>query len=272
VSLPAIPGSEAAGTVVDIGADVAGIAAGDRVVSFGFKGSYAQLGIASAADVVKLPPHVSTRQGAAAMLQGMTAHYLAYDTYRLSENDTCLVHAAAGGVGLLLIQMAKHLGARVIGTTSSRDKAERARGAGADHVILYTEQDFADEARRITGGAGVQVVYDSVGRTTFDQSLRALARRGMLVLFGLSSGPVSPFEIQRLNQAGSLYLTRPKLQDYVATREALEARANAVLGMTGDGKLRARIHGEFPLAEAGEAHRALESRATSGKVLLIPEA
>jgi NADPH2:quinone reductase len=204
------------------------------------------------------------------MLQGMTAHYLAYSTYTLSSGDTCLVHAAAGGVGLLLCQMARRCGARVIGTVSTEQKAALARAAGADEVILYTSQDFVAETRRHTAGAGVQVVYDSVGRTTFLKGLDCLARRGMMVLYGQSSGPVDPFDPQILNQKGSLFLTRPSLAHYVSTRAELLERANAVLGWVAEGTLEVRIHREFPLAAAAEAHRELESRRTTGKLLLIP--
>lgn len=217
-----------------------------------------------------LPPGVSARQGAAVMLQGLTAHYLATSTYPLKPGDVCLVHAAAGGVGLLLCQMAKLRGATVIGTVSTEAKAELARGAGADHVILYTNQDFEAEVKRITNGAGLQVVYDSVGRTTFEKSLNSLARRGMLVLFGQSSGPVGPFDPQVLNQKGSLYLTRPTLFHYIATREELISRAGEVLGWVATGSLRLRIDREYPLVEAAAAHRSLEARETSGKLLLLP--
>jgi NADPH2:quinone reductase len=204
------------------------------------------------------------------MLQGMTAQYLASSTRPLGPGDTCLVHAAAGGVGLLLCQVAKRRGARVIGTVSTAEKARLAREAGADETIRYTEQDFEAEVRRITHGAGVQVVYDSVGKTTFDKSLRVLARRGMLVLFGQSSGPVPPVDPQVLNRGGSLYLTRPKLENYVATRAELLERANEVFGWVRDGSLAVRIDRELPLAEAAEAHRLLASRETTGKLLLIP--
>jgi NADPH2:quinone reductase len=217
-----------------------------------------------------VPVGVTARQAAAVLLQGVTAQYLATSTYPLAAGQTCLVHAAAGGVGLLLCQIAKHLGARVIGTVSNEAKAALARGAGADDVILYTQQDFEVEVKRLTGGAGVRVVYDSVGKTTFDKSLNCLARRGMLVLFGQSSGPVPPFDPQTLNQKGSLYLTRPTLAHYVATREELLARAGQVLGWVADGSLSVHIGREYPLAEAAEAQRALAGRETTGKVLLVP--
>ena len=223
-----------------------------------------------AARLVKLPPGVSTRQGAAIMLQGLTAHYLACSTFSLKEGDTCLVHAAAGGVGQLLCQVAKIRGARVLGTVSTEEKAALARAAGADEVIRYDEVDFAAEARRLTGGHGVQVVYDGVGRTTFDKSLDSLARRGMMVLFGASSGPVPPFDLSILNPKGSLYVTRPSLGHYIATTEELQRRAEDVLGWIAERKLKVNIGLELPLAEAAEAHRALEGRRTTGKVLLIP--
>ena len=270
VPLPATPGGEAAGVVTEVAPDVEGLKPGDRVASVGFAGSYAAGAIAPAERLVKLPAGVSTRQAAAVMLQGMTAHYLVDTTYALKPGDTCLVHAAAGGVGLLLTQLAKRAGARVIGTVSTREKAEVAREAGVDEVVLYVEQDFEAEVKRLTGGRGVRVAYDSVGLTTFEKSLRSLAPRGMMALFGQSSGPVPPFDPQRLNQLGSLFLTRPKLQDYLLTREELLSRANDVLGAVADGALRVRIDREVPLARAAEAHQALEARATIGKVLLIP--
>jgi NADPH2:quinone reductase len=270
VPLPGTPGSEAAGVVVAVAPDVAELRPGDRVASVSFAGSYAAFALAAADRLVKLPDGVTPRQAAAVMLQGMTAHYLVHSTYPLKPGDTCLVHAAAGGVGLLLTQLAKRLGARVIGTVSTREKAALAREAGADEVVLYAEQDFAVEVKRLTGGRGVQVVYDSVGRTTFEQSLRSLAPRGMMALFGQSSGPVPPFDPQRLNQLGSLFLTRPKLNDHLLTRGELLSRADDVLGRVADGTLRVRIDREVPLARAAEAHQALEARATAGKVLLIP--
>ena len=270
IPLPATLGSEAAGTVAALGAGVTGLLPGDRVVSHDIAGAYAEYAIAPAERVVRVPDGVTTKQAAAAMLQGMTAHYLAQSTYPLGSGDTCLVHAAAGGVGLLLCQVAKMRGARVIGTVSTREKAALARGAGADEVILYTEQDFEAEIKRVTGGAGVRVVYDSVGRTTFEKSLRCLSPRGLMVLFGQSSGPVAPFDPQLLNQLGSLFLTRPTLHHYAASRAELLERAQDVLGWVRDGKLALRIARELPLSQAVEAHRAIESRAASGKVLLIP--
>ena len=269
VPLPFTPGSEGAGSVAGIGAGVTTVRIGDRVASQELRGSYAELAVAAADRVVALPDAIDTQTGAAAMLQGMTAHYLTTSTYPLSRGDWCLVHAAAGGVGLLLCQIAAQRGARVIGTVSTAAKEALAREAGAHEVIRYTEQDFVAEARRITGNRGVQVVYDSVGKTTFDGSLDSLARRGMLVLFGQSSGPVPPVDPQILNRKGSLYLTRPSLGAYVATREELVARASDVLAWIGNGSLKVRIDRSYPLGQAAEAHRALESRATMGKVLLI---
>lgn len=269
-SLPFTLGQEAAGTVEAVGPGVSGIAPGDRVAYTGVMGAYAEKAAVPADRLVKLPEGLSARDGAAAMLQGMTAHYLALSTYPLKAGDTCLIHAGAGGVGLLLCQIAKLRGARVLATTSTEDKARLAREAGADEVIRYTEQDFAAEVRRLTDGRGVQVVYDGVGKATFDKSLDSLARRGMMVLFGQSSGPVPPFDPAILNTKGSVYLTRPSLFHYIATREELEARAADVLGWIRDGKLKLRIGKEFPLREAAEAHRALEGRQTTGKVLLLP--
>jgi NADPH2:quinone reductase len=233
-------------------------------------GSYAEKVLAPAAKLVRLPEGVTARQGAAAMLQGMTAHYLACSTYPLKAGDTCLVHAAAGGVGLLLCQIGKLRGARVLGTTSSAEKAELARAAGADEVILYTEKDFADEVKRLTGGKGVQVIYDGVGRTTFEKGLNCLALRGMMVLFGQSSGPVPPIDPGILNTKGSIFLTRPSLFHYIARREELAERAGDVLGWIRDGRLKLRTEFEFPLEQAAEAQRALEGRKTTGKVLLLP--
>ncbi|OGF16894.1 MAG: NADPH:quinone reductase [Candidatus Eisenbacteria bacterium RBG_16_71_46] len=270
VELPCTLGSEAAGTVAAVGRGVAGVRLGDRVAYQGTLGSYAGLAVVAAERLVRLPEGVGARQGAAAMLQGMTAHYLACTTRPLGPGDTCLVHAAAGGVGLLLCQIARMRGARVIGTVSTPAKAALAREAHADDVILYAEQDFEAEVRRLTGGAGVQVVYDSVGRTTFEKSLRCLAPRGTLVLFGQSSGPVAPFDPQLLSQRGSLSLTRPSLTHYVATRAELLARAGEVLGWVREGRLVLRVGAELPLEHAAEAHRRLEARATTGKILLIP--
>jgi NADPH2:quinone reductase len=268
--LPFIPGSEAAGTVEATGPGVTLVQPGDRVASVNVLGAYAEYALAPADRLVPLPDGVSTRQGAAAMLQGITAHYLSTSTYPLHKGDTCLVHAAAGGVGLLLCQMARRRGARVIGTVSTEEKAALAREAGAHEVILYTETDFAAEVKRLTGGRGIQVIYDSVGRTTFEKGLDLLAPRGFMVLFGQSSGPVEPLSPQVLNTKGSLYLTRPSIGAYTASRAELLERAGDVLGWVADGTLRLRIDRELPLARAADAHRALEARGTTGKLLLVP--
>lgn len=270
VQFPYTLGQEAAGVVTGLGPDVSGIAVGDAVAYTGVPGAYAEFAVVPADRLVPVPTGVSARQAAAAILQGVTAQYLATSTYPLAAGQTCLVHAAAGGVGLLLCQIAKRLGARVIGTVSNEAKAALARTAGADEVILYTRQDFEAEVRRITWGTGVHVVYDSVGKTTFDKSLDCVARRGMLVLYGQSSGPVPPFDPQILNRKGSLFLTRPTLAHYVATREELLDRAGQVLGWVADGSLSVRIGREHPLADAAEAQRALAARETTGKVLLVP--
>jgi NADPH:quinone reductase len=269
-SLPFTPGQEAAGTVEAVGPGVSDLAPGDAVAYCGVMGAYAEKAVVPADRLVRLPEGLSARDGAAAMLQGMTAHYLATSTFPLNPGDACLVHAAAGGVGLLLCQIAKMRGARVFATTSTEDKARLARAAGADDVILYTEQDFAAEVRRLTGGQGLQVVYDGVGQATFDKSLDSLARRGMMVLFGQSSGPAPPIDAAVLNAKGSLYLTRPSLFHYIATREELTARAADILGWIRAGRLKLRIGLELPLRDAAEAHRALEGRQTTGKVLLLP--
>lgn len=268
--LPFTPGSEAAGTVVAIGENVRDIRVGDRVASTGFAGAYADLATARADQLVVLPEGITAREGAAAMLQGMTAHYLATSTHALQPGDRCLIHAAAGGVGLLLAQIARARGAFVIGTVSTDAKAALAREAGCHEVVLYTRQDFVAEVRRITGGAGVDVVYDSVGATTFNGSLDCLRPRGLLALFGQSSGPVPPFDPGILNPKGSLYLTRPTLAHYVATPDELRRRAGDVLGWIRDGSLRLRIDRDVPLADAREAHCALQARETTGKVLLVP--
>jgi NADPH:quinone reductase len=268
--LPFTPGTEGAGTVVSVGRDVTGLRPGDRVASVNLLGSYAELARAPADRLVLLPETVDTRTAAAAMLQGLTAHYLATSTYPLKSGDWCLIHAAAGGVGLLLCQIARDRGARIIGTVSTPEKAELARAAGADEVVRYTQQDFVSEARRITSGRGVSVVYDSVGKTTFEGSLDSLAPRGMLVLFGQSSGPVPPVDPQLLNSKGSLFLTRPTVAHYSATKEELGARASDLFQWVMTGALKVRVDRTFPLAQATEAHRALEGRGTTGKVLLIP--
>jgi NADPH2:quinone reductase len=263
-------GFEAAGTVAAVGPNVTEVRVGEKVAYTGVLGAYAEYAAVPAARLVRVPDGVGTKQATAVMLQGMTAHYLACTTYPLKRGDTCVVHAAAGGVGLLLCQIAKLRGARVIATVSTDEKARLARGAGADEVILYAAQDFEAEVKRLTGGKGVHVVYDGVGKTTFDKGLSCLAPRGMMVLFGQASGPVPPFDASVLNAKGSLFLTRPSLAHYVATREELSERAGDVLGWVRDGKLRLRMETEFSLKDAAEAHRALEGRRTTGKVLLVP--
>jgi NADPH2:quinone reductase len=267
--LPFVPGQEAAGRVVALGSGVPGVRVGDRVAYAGTLGAYAEVAVVPAERLVPLPQAVEARTAAAVMLQGMTAHYLATSTYRLQPGDTALVHAAAGGVGLLLVQMAKLKGARVLGTVSTAEKARLAREAGADEVIRYTEQDFEAEVMRLTGGKGVNVVYDSVARTTFDKSLNCVGPRGVLVLFGQSSGPVPPFEPARLAK-NATYLTRPSLGHYTATREDLLQRSGEVLNWVVSGRLTVRIHDALPLAKAADAHRMLEGRQTTGKVLLLP--
>ncbi len=268
--LPLTPGMEAAGTVDAVGKDVKTVAPGDRVAYAMNLGTYAEYALANAWQVVKLPDAMDFQTGAAAMLQGMTAHYLAFSTYPLRSGETALVHAAAGGVGLLLIQVAKIIGAKVIGTVSTEAKAELARSAGADHVVLYENEDFETAVHKITGGRGADVVYDSVGRATFDKGLNCLRKRGMLVLFGQSSGTVPAFDLNVLNQKGSLYITRPGLAAYTATRDELEWRAGDLFRWLGDGRLKLRVDQVFALREAAAAHRALESRKTTGKVLLVP--
>lgn len=270
VALPFTPGSEAAGVVDAVGEGVTEFKVGDRA-AYGFVvGAYAEYAVVPAEKLIPLPAGVDAQVAAAALLQGMTAHYLAFDTFPLKAGQTTLIHAAAGGTGQLLVQMAKLLGARVIGTTSTPEKAEIARKAGADEVILYTQQDFEAETKRLTDGKGVDVVYDSVGKDTFDKSLNCLRPRGYLVLFGQSSGPVPPLDPQILANKGSLFLTRPSLGNYLLTREELLMRASAVLNWIAEGKLHVTIDRSFPLSEAAEAHRVLAARQTSGKVLLIP--
>ncbi len=270
VTLPFTPGMEGAGEVLEVGPNVSEVAVGDRVAYAMTPGSYAEQAVVPAAKLVKVPEGVRTDLAAAVMLQGMTAHYLSHSTYPLKEGDACLVHAAAGGVGLLLVQMAKMRGAYVFGTVSTEEKAELARGAGADKVIRYTEEDFEEAVKDLTDGKGVQVVYDSVGKTTFEKSLNCLEPRGLLALFGQSSGPVGDFDPQVLNAKGSLYLTRPSLGHYVQDRDELLWRAGDVLGWVAEGKLEVRVDSSLPLADAAEAHRKLQGRETAGKVLLIP--
>jgi len=268
-TLPFTPGMEAAGTVAATGSGVAELRAGDRVVYAPHMGAYAEYSVVPADRLVPIPEGMDARTAAAALLQGMTAHYLATGTYPLKRGDTALVHAAAGGVGSLLVQIAKMRGARVFGTVSTPEKAQLAHAAGADDVILYTRQDFAAEVMRLTNGRGVNVVYDSVGRSTFDQSLRCLAVRGVLALFGQASGPVPPVDPLRLWK-NSVYLTRPALADYVGERTELLERARDVLGWVVSGKVQLRISRVLPLREAAEAHRLLQARETTGKVLLVP--
>lgn len=268
--LPITPGVEGAGVVDALGPNVSEMKPGDRVAYAMQQGSYAEYAVVPVAKLVPIPDTIDTRSAAAVMVQGMTAHYLSQSTYSLQPGDTALVHAAAGGVGLLLVQMAKRCGARVIGTVSTEEKARLAREHGADEVILYTQADFEAETRRLTDGLGVNVVYDSVGKTTFDKSLNCLRPRGYMVLYGQSSGPVSPLDPQVLAAKGSLFLTRPSLAHYAADRAELLGRAGDVFEWMAAGALQVRIDQTFPLAEAAEAHRYLEGRKTRGKLLLIP--
>ncbi len=269
-ALPMTLGMEAAGVVDAVGPDVADVRVGDQVVYAMRQGAYAEYAIVPATMLAPVPEGIDLQQAAAVMLQGMTAHYLAYSTYPLRQGDVALIHAAAGGVGLLLIQIAKRCGARVIGTVSTEEKAALARAAGADEIILYTQEDFSAAVRRLTDGAGVHVVYDSVGKTTFEGSLNCLRPRGYMVLFGQSSGAVPPFDPQILNAKGSLFLTRPSLGHYLLTRDELLWRAGDLFTWMAAGELKVRIDATYPLEQAAEAHRALASRATSGKLLLLP--
>jgi NADPH2:quinone reductase len=268
VPLPATLGEEGSGWVVGHGPGVAGFRVGDRVAWAGVTGSYAEYAVVPASRAVAVPKQVGLELAAAVMLQGMTAHYLATSTYPLAKGDRCLVHAAAGGVGLLLVQIAKRRGAAVIATVGNDAKAELARAAGADHVIVYGREDFVPETLRLTSNAGVNVVYDSVGRTTFMRGLDVLAQRGMMVLFGQSSGPVEPLDPQVLNRKGSLLLTRPTLNHYTASREELERRASDLFTWIEAGELSVRVGAQFPLDQVADAHRALEGRRTTGKLLL----
>jgi NADPH2:quinone reductase len=269
-SLPFISGQEASGVVAEAGAAVTSVKPGDCVAYTEGPGSYAEFAAVPAHHLVRVPAGVSEQQAAAAMLQGMTAHYLSHSTYPLKPGDTALIHAAAGGTGLLLVQMAHHLGARVIATVSTEAKAALARECGADEVILYTEQDFETETKRLTNGRGVDVVYDSVGQTTFAKGLNVLRPRGMMVLYGASSGMVAPIDPMVLSEKGCLFLTRPRLRGHLASRAELEQRAGDVLGMIAAGTLKIRIGKVYPLAAAPQAHRDLESRKTTGKLLLMP--
>lgn len=271
IPLPTTLGMEGAGSVVAVGPDASGFKPGDRVAFTNVMGAYADYIRASEDRLVPLPDGVSFDEGAAAMLQGCTAHYLSQTTYNLSKHDRCLIHAAAGGVGLLLIQMAKNAGAFVIGTCSTEAKAELALAAGADEVILYSQQNFKDEVKRITRGEGVTVAYDSVGKATFEDSIDCLCKRGYMVLYGNASGPVTEFNPASLGVKGSLFLTRPALFDYIADREELIARSTDVFNWIREGRLRLRMEHFYPLTEARAAHEALEGRLTTGKVLLKPE-
>jgi NADPH2:quinone reductase len=266
--LPFVNGQEGAGVVTEVGSEVTTLKPGDRVAYTSALGSYAEYAAVPANRLVKIPDELDFEQAAAAMLQGMTAHYLLHSSYPLKKGETALIHAAAGGVGLLLVQMAKKIGARVIATAGTQEKAQLARDAGADECIVYTETDFETETKRLSDG--VHVVYDGVGKATFDKDLNVLRPRGYLVLFGGSSGAVPPFDLIKLSQKGSLFITRPTLAHYTLTREELEWRANDVLQSIARGDLKLRIHKVYPLAEAEQAHRDLEGRKTTGKLLLNP--
>jgi NADPH2:quinone reductase len=268
--LPFIPGQEGAGTVTAVGAQARTVKIGDRVAWSGSLGSYAEYVAAEEEHLVPVPPSITDQQAAAAMMHGLTAHYLVNDAHKLKAGETALVHAAAGGVGLLLVQLAHAIGARVIGTASSDDKAKLAREAGADEVIVFTRQDFEAEVKRLTGGKGVEVVYDGVGKATFEKNLNVMRLRGMLVLYGMSSGPVPPVDPAKLSEKGSLYMARTTLAHFTATREELLARTSALFGMIAEGKLKLRIAKTYPLAEAPQAHRDMEARKIAGKLLLIP--
>lgn len=270
IAPPFILGQEAAGVVSEVGSDVKDFKPGDRVAFTGITGAYAEYEAVPADRLVRVPAGITDRQAAAAMLQGMTAHYLVNSTYPLKKGETALIHAAAGGVGLLLVQMSKNIGARVIATVSTEEKAKLAREAGADEIIFYTKQDFEVETKRLTDGKGVHVIYDGVGKTTFDQDLNCLRPRGYLVLFGASSGPVPLFDLGKLAAKGSLFITRPTLVHYIASHEELQQRATDVLNMIASGKLKLRIEHIYPLQEAQQSHRDLEGRKTTGKLLLIP--
>src|SRR6266478_2558038 len=270
VPLPFVAGQEGAGVVTAVGSETTSVKPGDRVAWAGIQGSYAEYIAAPANRMVALPAGVSDREAAAVMLQGMTAHYLAYSTFPLKRGQTALIHAPAGGVGLLLVQIAHNIGARIIGTVSTEEKAKLAREAGVDEIILYTRSDFEAETKRLTGGKGVDVVYDSVGKTTFEKGLNILRPRGMMALFGGSSGAVPPFDPLMLTQKGSLYLTRPSINHYILTRQELQQRAGTVFGMIREKKLKLRIEHVYPLQQVVKAHRDLEGRKTTGKLLLIP--
>ena len=268
--LPFIPGQEGAGVVTEVGAQAKSVKVGDRVAWSGTLGSYAEYVAAEEEHLVPVPGSITDEQAAAAMMHGLTAHYLANDAHKLKAGETALVHAAAGGVGLLLVQMARAIGARVIGTVSTDDKAKLAREAGADEVIVFTRQDFESEVQRLTDGKGVEVVYDGVGKATFEKNLNVMRLRGMLVLYGMSSGPVPPVDPAKLSEKGSLYMARTTLAHFTATREELLARTSALFGMIASGELKLRIAKTYPLAEAAQAHRDMEERKVAGKLLLIP--
>jgi NADPH:quinone reductase len=270
VTPPFILGQEAAGLVSEVGSDVKDFKVGDRVAYTGITGAYAEYEAVPADRLVRVPAGMTDHQAAAAMLQGMTAHYLVNSTYPLKKGEAALIHAAAGGVGLLLVQMAKNIGARVIATVSTEEKAKLARDAGADEIIFYNKQDFDMETKRLTDGKGVHVIYDGVGKTTFDQDLNCLRPRGYLVLFGASSGPVPLFDLNKLAAKGSLFVTRPTLNHHIASHEELQQRAGDVFNMIASGKLKLRIEHLYPLKDAQQAHRDLEGRKTTGKLLLIP--
>jgi NADPH2:quinone reductase len=267
-TLPFTPGVEGVGTVEKLGNGVTSVRMGDRVGWVMLKGGYAELAVIPADRLVPIPASINDRTAAAILLQGMTAHFLLRDCYRVTKGEWILIHAAAGGVGLLVTQIARRIGARIIGTTSTDEKAALAREAGANEIVLYTKEDFQQAARRITGGAGVSVVYDSVGRTTFEKSLDSLRPRGYMVLFGASSGAVPPVDPQVLNRKGSLYLTRPTLGNYISTREELLGRARELFDWVSKGALKVRAEHDYPLANAAQAHTDIEGRKTTGKVLL----
>ena len=268
--LPFIPGQEGAGVVTEVGAQAKAVKVGDRVAWSGVLGSYAEFVVSPEEHLVPVPATLTDQQAAAAMMHGLTAHYLVNDAHKLKAGETALVHAAAGGVGLLLVQMARAIGARVIGTASSEEKAALAREAGADEVIVFTRQDFESEVKRLTGGKGVDVVYDGVGKATFEKNLNVMRLRGMLVLYGMSSGPVPPVDPAKLSAKGSLYMARTTLAHFTATREELLARTGALFAMIADGRLNLRIAKTYPLADAAQAHRDMEARKVAGKLLLLP--
>jgi NADPH2:quinone reductase len=268
--LPFIPGQEGAGVVTEVGAQAKTVKVGDRVAWSGVLGSYAEFVVSPEEHLVPVPATLTDQQAAAAMMHGLTAHYLVNDAHKLKAGETALVHAAAGGVGLLLVQMARAIGARVIGTASSEEKAALAREAGADELIVFTRQDFESEVKRLTGGKGVDVVYDGVGKATFEKNLNVMRLRGMLVLYGMSSGPVPPVDPAKLSAKGSLYMARTTLAHFTATREELLARTGALFAMIADGRLNLRIAKTYPLADAAQAHRDMEARKVAGKLLLLP--